>query len=110
MSTSASGNENRLSPWPGRKPDKKAGQGGGPGRVDPRATRSSSFDRSGPRADQTPDHRPAPLVENGEKGHYQTTVPLSNQAETENRRRRFALAASEAHDHGSTNMGGLSCL
>ncbi len=67
-------------------------------------------DRNNPRAAQAPDYRAAPLVEKREKGRYQTTAPPHVQKETENRQRRFTVAASEAHDHRSKNMGGLSCL
>ena len=128
-------NDKRLPPRPGREPEQKGRKGGtkskardtgaaakicgapgnrkkkdgGHGRADPRAPcLFEHANRKNPRADQTPDYRAAPLVEKREKGRYQTTAPLYNQAETEIRRRRFALAASKAHDHRSKNMGGLS--
>jgi len=49
------------------------------------------------------------LVEEREKGRYQTAPPYA-QAEKKNRGRRFAVADSKAHDGGSTHLGGLSRL
>lgn len=113
VSASRSGNENRLPLRPGRKPDKKEGQGSGQGNREKKRG-GFCFCCAGPRAvclfnrasGQSPGHSVALMVEARGQGHHGATEEIAGEA-PKTAIGVVALAIVEVQERRRAHVGGL---